>query len=208
VVLNDEGSAGVDVTISGAATTLQTGWSRLYPTSDASFLRMNEGDGKASAVANPLGTPTPNGSLTVEAIYSPQTNGSGFQPILHIGDAAPALPFLSFGVINLQPYIEVGNDTRVDLAGLTAGAAYHIAASVDVTTAKVKIYINGRLLQEQSMFGFPFTLTEPKVHVASVPGVDRPLVYATLGHVALFYGQALSAAQIAAHAKAAGLYGH
>ena len=101
----------------------------------------------------------------------------------------------------------MASDTRVDLAGLTAGAAYHIAASVDVTTAKVRIYINGRLLQEQSMLGFPFVLSAPKVHVASLPGVDRPFVYATLGHVALFYGQALSAAQIAAHAKAAGLYG-
>ena len=57
------------------------------------------------------------------------------------------------------------------------------------------------------MFGYPFALTAPKVNVASHPVDDRPFTYATLGHVALFYGQALSAAQIAAHAKAAGLYG-
>ena len=39
------------------------------------------------------------------------------------------------------------------------------------------------------------------------PVEDRPFTYGTLGHVALFYGQALSVSQIAAHAKAAGLYG-
>ncbi|MEO8012374.1 MAG: LamG-like jellyroll fold domain-containing protein, partial [Dokdonella sp.] len=205
----DEGSAGFDATRSGAAFTLVSGYSRLHPTSDAEYLRMNEGNGKAIAVGNPTGTSTPNGSLTVEAIYSPQTNGSGLQPILYIGDdAVGATPMLVFGVINLQPYIRVGDGTRVDLSGLTAGAAYHIAASVDVSVNQVRIYVNGRLLQIQSLSGFPDPLTTSSVYVASQPNTDRPFVYATLGHVAFFYGQALSAAQIAAHAKAAGLYGH
>ena len=155
------------------------------PTSDAAYLRTQEGNGKAAAVGNPVGTATPNGSLSVEAIYSPQTNGSGFQPILHIGDEPPALPFVSFGVINLQPRLQVGAGERVDLAGLTAGATYHIAAVVDAVASQVRFYVNGRLLQVQSMFGYPFTLVDPKVHVASVPGEDRPFPTATLGHVAL-----------------------
>lgn len=204
----DDGLAGIDVALSGDAITLKPGWSRLFPTSDAAYLRMNEGNGKASAVGNPMGTPTPAGSFTVEAIYSPQTNGADLQPILFIGDDAPAIPFLTFGVINLQPYIQCGNDTRVDLAGLTAGATFHIAASVDTTADEVSIYVNGRLLQVQSMFGYPFVLAAPRVFVGSRPGADRPFVYATLGHVAFFYGQALTVGQIAAHAKAAGLYGH
>lgn len=206
-VFDDLGSADIDVTLSGAALTLKPGWSRLFPTSDASYLRMNEGDGKASAVGNPFGTATPSASLTVEAIYSPQTNGSGFQPILVIGDDAPAAPVVSFGVVNLQPFIQVGDQARVDLSGLTAGATYHIAAVVDAGIHELRIYINGRLLQVQDMFGYPYTLVAPKVHVASHPVDDRPFTYATLGHVALFYGQALSVAQIAEHAKAAGLYG-
>jgi hypothetical protein len=205
---HDQGSAGIDVTLSGDAITLKPGWSRLFPTSDASYLRTNEGNGKAFASGNPTGTATPSGSLTVEAIFSPQTSGSGFQPILVIGDVAPASPFLSFGVIGLQPRIQVGDQPRVDLSGLNAGQTYHIAAVVDVSTNDVRIYINGRLLQVQSMYGFPYTLSAPKVYVASTPDADRPYVYSTLGHVALFYGQALSVAQIAAHAKAAGLYGN
>jgi len=131
-----------------------------------------------------------------------------FQPILFIGDDSPAIPFVSFGVVNLQPRLQVGNDTRIDLSGLTAGAAYHIAAVLDANANQVRIYINGRLLQVQSMFGFPFTLVAPKVYVASIPTAPRPFVYATLGHVALFYGQALSVSKVAEHAKAAGLYGH
>ncbi|MBN8482517.1 MAG: collagen-like protein [Xanthomonadales bacterium] len=205
---DDIGSANIDVALSGSSFTLKTGWSRLFPTSDANYLRMNEGNGKASAIGNPFGTTTPSGSLTVEAIYSPQTNGSGMQPILVIGDDAPAAPVVWFGVINLQPRLQVGDQARVDLAGLTAGATYHIAAVVDAAVAEVRFYVNGRLLQVQDMFGFPFTLAAPKVFVASDPAQDRPYTYATLGHVALFYGQALSVSQIAAHAKAAGLYGH
>ena len=57
----------------------------------------------------------PSGSIKVEAVYSPQTNGSGFQPILVIGDDPPAVPFVAFGVVNLQPRLQVGNDARVDL---------------------------------------------------------------------------------------------
>ena len=211
-VFDDIGSADIDVTLSGSSLTLRPGWSRLFPTSNANYLRMNEGNGKASAVGNPTGLPNPSGSLTVEAVYSPQTNGAGFQPILSIGDDAPAVPFLVFGVSNLQPRLQVGNDTRVDLSGLTAGHAYHIAAVLDANANQVRFYINARLLQVQSMFGYPPapfpSLVNPKVYVASEPGADRPFVYATLGHVALFYGQALSEAQIAAHAQAAGLYGH
>lgn len=207
-VMRDLGPGGFDVAVTGSALTLQQGWSRLFPTSDASHLRMNEGNGKAMVAGNPLGTATPAGSLTVTAIYSPHTNGSGYQPILFIGDDSPALPFVSFGVVNLQPRMQVGNDTRVDLSGLFAGRSYHIAASVDATLNQVRIYVNGHLLQVQSMFGYPFTLVAPKIYVASVPADDRPFVYATLGHVALFYGQALTADQIAAQAKAAGLYGY
>ncbi|RYD15921.1 MAG: hypothetical protein EOP90_03725 [Lysobacteraceae bacterium] len=207
-VFDDIGSADIDVTLSGSSFTLRPGWSRLFPTSNANYLRMNEGNGKASAVGNPTGLSNPIGSLTVEAVYSPQTNGAGFQPILFIGDDAPAIPFVVFGVSNLQPRLQVGNDTRVDLSGLTAGQAYHIAAVLDASANQVRFYINARLLQVQSMFGFPFALSNPKVYVASEPGADRPFVYATLGHVALFYGQALSEAQIAAHAQAAGLYGN
>ncbi|SFN25975.1 LamG-like jellyroll fold domain-containing protein [Dokdonella immobilis] len=207
-VFQDAGSAGIDVNLSGDPVTLKPGWSRLFPTSDADYLRTNEGNGKAQAVGNPTGTSTPNGSLTVEAIYSPQTNGSGFQPILFIGDPAPAVPFLSFGVIGLQPRIVVGDGERVDLAGLTAGQTYHIAAVLDATANSVRFYVNGRLLQVQELFGFPYTLTAPKVAVASTPDEDRPYVYSILGHVAFYYGQALSESQIAAHAKAAGLYGH
>ena len=205
---DDIGSADLDVSLSGSTVTFSPGYSRLFPTSDAAYLRTQEGNGKAAAVGNPVGTATPNGSLSVEAIYSPQTNGSGFQPILHIGDEPPALPFVSFGVINLQPRLQVGAGERVDLAGLTAGATYHIAAVVDAVASQVRFYVNGRLLQVQSMFGYPFTLVDPKVHVASVPGEDRPFPTATLGHVAFYYGQALSEAQVADHAKAAGLYGH
>ncbi|MCW5567367.1 MAG: hypothetical protein KIS84_03955, partial [Dokdonella sp.] len=204
---DDIGSADIDVSLSGSTLTLKPGWSRLFPTSDASYLRMNEGNGKASAVGNPTGTATPSGSLTVEAIFSPQTNGSGYQTILHIGDDPPAVPFLMFGVVNLQPAIQVGAGQRVDLAGLTAGATYHIAAVLDAAASEVRVYINGRLLQVQAMFGFPFTLTAPKVHVASRPDEDRPFTYSTLGHVAFYYGQALSVNQIVDHAKAAGLYG-
>ena len=205
---DDIGSADLDVSLSGSTVTFSPGYSRLFPTSDAAYLRTQEGNGKAAAVGNPVGTATPNGSFSVEAIYSPQTNGSGFQPILHIGDEPPALPFVSFGVINLQPRLQVGAGERVDLAGLTAGATYHIAAVVDAVASQVRFYVNGRLLQVQSMFGYPFTLVDPKVHVASVPGEDRPFPTATLGHVAFYYGQALSEAQVADHAKAAGLYGH
>jgi hypothetical protein len=204
----DSGSAGIDVALSGDPTTLKPGWSRLFPTSDAAYLRTGEGNGKASAIGNPTGTTTPIGSLTVEAVYSPQTNGAQLQPILVIGDALPAVPFLSFGVIDTQPRLQVGNDVRVDLHTLNFGQGYHIAAVLDASANQVRFYINGRLLQVQSMFGYPFTLAAPSVYVASEPGVDRPFVYATLGHVALFYGQALSEAQIAAHARAAGLYGH
>jgi hypothetical protein len=207
-VFVDSGSAGIDVNLSGDPITLKPGWSRLFPTSDAEYLRTNEGNGKAVALGNPTGTSTPSGSLSVEAIYSPQTNGSGYQPILVIGDPAPAVPFLSFGVIGLQPRIIVGDGERTDLAGLTAGPAYHLAAVLDATANTVRFYVNGRLLQVQSLFGFPYTLTGPKVSVASTPDADRPFVYSTLGHVAFYYGQALTAAQIAAHAKAAGLYGH
>ena len=207
-VFEDDGSAGIDVNLSGDAITLKPGWSRLFPTSDAEYLRTNEGNGKAQAVGNPTGTSTPSGSLTVEAIYSPQTNGSGYQPILFIGDAAPAPPFLSFGVIGLQPRIVVGNGERVDLAGLTAGQTYHLAAVLDASANTVRFYVNGRLLQEQELFGFPFTLTSPKVAVASTPDEDRPYVYSTLGHVAFYYGRALTENQIVLHAKAAGLYGH
>jgi hypothetical protein len=207
-VFDDIGSADIDVTLSGAAITLKPGWSRLFPTSNSNYLRTNEGNGKASAVGNPTGTPTPTGSLTVEAIYSPQTNGSGFQPILVIGDDPPAFPLVSFGVFNLQPRLQVGDQMRIDLSGLYAGQAYHIAAVLDGNANQVRFYINARLLQVQSMFGFPFVLSDPKVYVASEPGADRPFVYSTLGHVALFYGQALSEAQIAAHAQAAGLYGN
>lgn len=204
---HDLGSAGLDVALSGNPFTLAAGWSRLFPNSDASYLRTNEGNGKASAVGNPLGTSTPSGSLSVEAIFSPQTTGSGFQPILVIGDAG-VNPFLSFGVVGLQPRIQVGDQPRVDLSGLNAGQTYHVAAVLDVAVNQVRIYINGRLLQVQSLFGYPYTLTAPRVYVASTPDADRPFVYATLGHVALFYGQALSVDRIAAHAKAAGLYGH
>ena len=207
-VLHDLGAAHMDVNVSGDPNTLKPGWSRLFPNSDSSYLRTGEGSGTAFAVGNPTGTPTPIGSLTVEAIYSPQTNGADFQPILFIGDDSPAIPFVSFGVVNLQPRLQVGNDTRIDLSGLTAGAAYHIAAVLDANANQVRIYINGRLLQVQSMFGFPFTLVAPKVYVASIPTAPRPFVYATLGHVALFYGQALSVSKVAEHAKAAGLYGH
>jgi hypothetical protein len=70
------------------------------------------------------------------------------------------------------------------------------------------MYVNGRLLQVQSLFGFPYSLVAPKVFVASMPAADRPFVSATLGHVAFYYGQALSESQVAAHAKAAGLYGY
>lgn len=204
----DHGSAGIDVNVSGAAITLKPGWSRLFPNSDAEYLRTNEGNGKAMASGNPTGTSTPSGSLTVEAIYSPQTNGAGFQPILFIGDDAPAVPFLSFGIVNLQPQITVGDGQRVDLPGLYAGHAYHVAAVLDATANTVRIYINGRLLQVQSLYGFAYSLVSPKVYVASVPDADRPFVYSTLGHVAFYYGQALSKARIAEHAKAAGLYGN
>ncbi|HOX71249.1 MAG TPA: hypothetical protein PLR28_03820 [Dokdonella sp.] len=204
----DLGSAGINVALSGDAITLKPGWSRLYPTSDATYLRTNEGNGKAKAMGNPTGTATPSGSLSVEAIYSPQTFGSGYQPILEIGDDAPELPFLSFGVIGLQPRIVVGNGERVDLPGLNAGQAYHIAAVLDASVNEVRMYVNGRLLQVQSLFGYAGTLVAPTVHVASRAGADRPFVYSTLGHVAFYYGQALSVAQISAHAKAAGLYGH
>jgi hypothetical protein len=204
----DHGSAGISVSLSGEAITLKPGWSRLFPTSDAEYLRTNEGNGKAMASGNPTGTSTPSGSLTVEAIYSPQTNGADYQPILFIGDDAPAVPFLSFGVVNLQPQITVGDGQRVDLAGLTAGHAYHIAAVVDATENTVRIYVNGRLLQLQTMYGFPYSLVSPKVYVASVPDADRPYVYSTLGQVAFYYGQALSKVKIAEHAKAAGLYGN
>ena len=206
-VFDDLGSADIDVTLSGSSITLKPGWSRLFPTSDASYLRTGEGSGKASAAGDPFGTMTPSGSMTVEAIYSPQTNGSGYQPILIVGDEPPAAPVVSFGVVDLQPYIQIGEQGRLDLSGLTAGATYHLAAVVDATAAEVRIYVNGRLLQVQGMFGYPFTLVSPKVHVASHPVNDRPFAYATLGHVALFYGQALSVEQVAAHAKAAGLYG-
>src|SRR5690606_25500217 len=141
-VFDDIGSADIDVTLSGAAITLKPGWSRLFPTSNANYLRMNEGNGKASAVGNPTGIPNPVGSITVEAIYSPQTNGSGYQPILVVGDDPPAVPFVSFGVFNLQPRLQVGNDTRVDLSGLTAGQAYHIAAVLDANVNQERIYIN------------------------------------------------------------------
>ena len=205
---NDLGTAGIDVTLSGDPITLKPGWSRLFPTSDDDYLRTNEGNGKATAIGNPTGTSTPAGSMTVEAIYSPQTNGSGYQPILYIGDAAPAAPLLSFGVINLQPSLTVADTQRVDLSGLFAGSTYHIAAVLDAPTHSLRFYINGRLLQVQDMYGFPYSLTAPSVYVASVPGTDRPFVYATLGHVAFYYGQALTEAQISAHAKSAGLYGH
>jgi hypothetical protein len=205
---DDKGSADLDVTLSGAAITLKPGWSRLFPTSDANYLRTNEGNGKASVAGNPTGTSTPSGSMSVEAIYSPQTSGSGFQPILYVGDASPAVPLISFGVIGLQPRIEVGDGARVDLAGVTAGATYHLAAVLDASANEVRMYINGRLLQVQSLFGFPYSLTAPSVYVASHPVDDRPFVYSTLGHVAFYYGQALSEAQIAAHARSADLYGH
>jgi hypothetical protein len=207
-VFDDIGFADIDVTLSGATLTLRPGWSRLFPTSSANYLRMNEGNGKASAAGNPTGFANPNGSMSVEAIYSPQTNGADFQPILYVGDDGAPRPLIKFGVVNLQPRIQIGNDTRIDLSGLTAGNAYHIAAVCDVGTDEMRIYINARLLQVQSCFGFPDPLVDPKVYVASVPDADRPSVYATLGHVALFYGQALSEAQIAAHAQAAGLYGN
>jgi hypothetical protein len=203
----DHGPGHHDATISGAAITIAPGWSRLMPTSDANHVRLGEGNGKAIASGNPTGTPTPNGSLTVEAVVSVHTLGSGHQPILYIGDAGVD-PFLSFGVIGLQPRIQVGAGTRVDLSGLNAGRTYHLAAVLDATTAQVRIYINGHLLQVQTLFGYAGTLTAPSIYVASEPNADRPFVYSTLGHVALFYGQALSVDRIAAHAKAAGLYGY
>ncbi|PZQ09984.1 MAG: hypothetical protein DI564_16765 [Rhodanobacter denitrificans] len=202
----DHGPGHHDAAISGAAITIAPGWSRLMPTSDANYARLGEGNGKAIASGNPTGTPTPSGSLTVEAVVSVHTLGSGHQPILYIGDAGVD-PFLSFGVIGLQPRIQVGAGTRVDLSGLNAGRTYHLAAVLDATTAQVRIYINGHLLQIQTLFGYPGTLTAPSIYVASEPNADRPFVYSTLGHVALFYGQALSVDRIAAHAKAAGLYG-
>ena len=205
---DDLGSAGIDVTLSGSALTLKPGWSRLYPLSDDNYLRTNEGNGKAMGSGNPTGTSTPSGSMTVEAIYSPQTNGAGYQPILFIGDVAPAAPLLSFGVINLQPSLTVGDTQRVDLSGLFAGRTYHLAAVLDAPTHSVRFYVNGRLLQVQELYGFPYSLSAPNVYVASVPATDRPFVYATLGHVAFYYGQALSEAQIAAHAKSAGVYGY
>ena len=205
---DDLGSAGIDVTLSGSALTLKPGWSRLYPMSDDNYLRTNEGNGKAMGSGNPTGTSTPSGSMTVEAIYSPQTNGAGYQPILFIGDVAPAAPLLSFGVINLQPSLTVGDTQRVDLSGLFAGRTYHLAAVLDAPTHSVRFYVNGRLLQVQELYGFPYSLSAPNVYVASVPATDRPFVYATLGHVAFYYGQALSEAQIAAHAKSAGVYGY
>ncbi|HUD42404.1 MAG TPA: LamG-like jellyroll fold domain-containing protein [Dokdonella sp.] len=203
----DHGPGHHDATISGAAITIAPGWSRLMPTSDASHVRLGEGNGKAIASGNPTGTPTPSGSLTVEAVVSVHTMGSGHQPILYIGDAGVD-PFLSFGVIGLQPRIQVGSGARVDLSGLNAGRTYHLAAVLDATTAQVRIYINGHLLQIQTLFGYAGTLTAPNIYVASEPNADRPFVYSTLGHVALFYGQALSIDRIAEHAKAAGLYGY
>ncbi len=204
----DSGAAGIDVALSGDPVSLKPGWSRLFPTSNASYLRTGEGNGKASATGNPTGIATPSGSLTVEAVYSPQTSGAQLQPILVIGDAPPAAPFVSFGVLDTQPRLQVGIDNRVDLHTLNFGPAYHIAAVLDAAAEQVRFYVNGRLLQVQSLSGYPSTLSAPSVYVASAPGVNRPFVYATLGHVALFYGQALSEAQIAAHAQAAGLYGH
>lgn len=206
-VFNDLGGANLDVTRSGSVATLQPGYSRLFPTSDANYLRMNEGNGKASAPGNPTGTPTPTGSLTVEAIYSPHTNGSLLQPILYIGSSGGGVPFVLFGVVDLQPYIQVGEGVRLDLPTLTAGATYHIAAVLDAAATELRFYVNGRLLEVQTLFGYPLTLSSPSVHVASQPGTDRPFVYATVGHVAFYYGQALPEARIAAHAKAAGLYG-
>ena len=204
----DQGSAGIDVSVSGSSVTLKPGWSRLFPTSDANYLRTNEGNGKAMALGNPTGSTTPNGSMTVEAIYSPQTNGAGYQPILFISDPTPAVPLLSFGVINLQPSLTVGNYQRVDLGTLVAGRTYHLAAVLDATANSVRFYVNGRLLQLQEQYEYPHALTSPSVFVASTPDADRPFVYATLGHVAFYYGPALSESQIAAHAQAAGLYGY
>ena len=204
----DSGAAGIDVALSGDPVTLKPGWSRLFPTSNASYLRTGEGNGKAAAAGNPTGIANPSGSLTVEAVYSPQTSGAQLQPILVIGDAPPAAPFVSFGVLDTQPRLQVGVDNRVDLHTLNFGQAYHIAAVLDAAAGQVRFYVNGRLLQVQSLFGYPLTLNAPSVYVASAPDINRPFVYATLGHVALFYGQALSEAQIAAHAQAAGLYGH
>jgi hypothetical protein len=207
---DDLGSAGIDVTLSGSALTLKPGWSRLYPMSDDNYLRTNEGNGKAMGSGNPTGTSTPSGSMTVEAIYSPQTNGAGYQPILFIGDVARQRhPLLSFGVINLQPSLTVGDTQRVDLSGLFAGRTYHLAAVLDAPTHSVRFYVNGRSAAGPGTVRLSRTaLTAPNVYVASTPATDRPFVYATLGHVAFYYGQALSEAQIAAHAKSAGVYGY
>lgn len=203
----DSGSAGINAAISGSAQTMKLAWSRLFPTSDANYLRCNEGNGKAIGVGNPTGLSNPSGSITVEAIYIPHVLGAGFQPFLYVGDAPPAVPLVEFGVFAYQPRLTVGNGVRVDLSTLYPGRTYHIAAVMDAATTEVRFYINGHLLQVQQLFGFPFALTAPSVYVASKPDEDRPDVYSTLGHVAFYYGQALSEARVVAHAKAAGLYG-
>ncbi|MEO7198921.1 MAG: LamG-like jellyroll fold domain-containing protein, partial [Dokdonella sp.] len=106
-------------------------------------------------------------------------------------------------LLNMQPQMTYGIDTRVNPEVLAKGRSYHVIMTCDGVVNEM--YINGHRMQTQSMSAANVP-ADPHVWVGSQPAQQRPYRIDTFGHIAL-YDHVLSQARIIAHGRATGLYG-
>lgn len=191
----------------------------LLPGEATAYVRLGSSTGSANRAGSLGITPPISGDWTVEAVVMPQTAGTNQTLMFSIEGSGETqannaqVRFLinsgsgTIGALATGWETGSGTDTATSSAVNAAvpGAVVHWAAVKDGTAKTVTFYRNGRQVAPAVSFTSNPDGGSGTMQTSIGAGADFTTTTMTIGHVAFYNGQKLSAARIFAHAKAAGL---
>lgn len=200
-------SSGNGVTLTASGTIHYRASALLLSEPSTRYALFTSGAGAQVAGAAGLTTPLTN-DWTITAVGA--IGGGGATAFFGMGNTGEteATNFQAMLYQNgsqiLSAFWETGSGTNVELqvSILPRLVPIHIAAVKDSSASIVDFYINGAKVHRASYVSEPTGGSSVVTGVGQITGQNSGPV--ALAHVAFFYGRALSADRIAAHARAAG----
>lgn len=205
----DFGSAAINVPIGTQATPQASPLDYMSPSQYASFALAGTA---SSASGNPSGASVPNGDHTI-AVLMCGTQGSSEQILFGLNNNAGSSFYASIGLSSgvFGNFLGAGTNTsNIAVAGgstTSPGITYLLHIVKNHTAKTFTYYVNGKFVHSATYATeYGTTLTAPTIWIGtSQTSTDR--FSGVLAACFFKYGAQLTAARIAQHAKACGLYG-
>lgn len=215
--ITDYGSAAINLTI-GSASKVGTG--HLIPADDSLYFcpyySGSSANAGATAAGNPLGLTTWNQDLTLECIAWMAGTWNNYMALvsfqsLTVASAAQLQLYArtSGQLLSIAWYTSTGSfvETTAQSSTIVPNKPIHICVVKDTVAKTLTFYINGRQFSVLTYTTECSATATPNVIIGNSKASEAmPLMTSRIGHVALYSGK-LADARIAAHARAACLYG-